>query len=462
MNRSLTLRFGLYFVGVAVCSILLAALVSNYFVNRQFDDYVTANEEARNGQIANAIAQAYTTAGGWTPQFVHSIPRWATMLGVRLRIVTRDGLEVIDTGSTRSMLGQQTQPGTQEEPADDGIQSSMPIVTSSQRFVATVYISRLHPDTDLLDQDTLFRRSTNYSLIVSALVAAVLALVLSFFVSQRLVRPVRAVTAAAQAMEGGDLSHRVQASGGDEVAELGLAFNRMAETLSHQEKLRKNLTADVAHELRTPLATIQSQIEAFQDGVMDPTPERLESIYEETIRLARLVGDLRQLSEAEGGQLVLHATPLDLNQFVAETISGLEPRFAEEGVALETEFAAEPQVVLADKDKLRQVIINLASNALKFTSQSGWVRISTTTEDDWRTLTVADNGTGIAEDDLPYIFERFFRADKSRSRATGGAGIGLAITKQLIEAHGGTITVTSIFGQGTTFAIRLPKTQAHP
>ncbi len=383
------------------------------------------------------------------------------MLGVRLRIVTRDGLEVIDTGSTRSMMGEQATPKNGSNgPTDDAIQSSMPIVTSSQRFVATVYISRLHPDTDLLDQDALFRRSTNYSLIVSALVAAVLALVLSFFVSQRLVRPIRAVTAAAQAMEGGNLSHRVQAAGGDEVAELGLAFNRMAEALSHQEKLRKNLTADVAHELRTPLATIQSQVEAFQDGVMDPTPERLESIYEETVRLARLVGDLRQLSEAEGGQLVLHAVPLDLNEFVAETISGLEPRFAEENVALETEYAAEPQIVLGDKDKLRQVIINLTSNALKFTSESGWVRISTATEDDWRTLTVADNGTGIAEDDLPYIFERFFRADKSRSRATGGAGIGLAITKQLIEAHGGTITVTSTFGQGTTFTIRLPKTQA--
>lgn len=455
MNRRLSVRLALCFVGIAVLSIVLAGLISNYVVNRKFDEYVAANEEARNAQIAQALADAYSTEGGWTPGLVQRIPRWATMLGVRIRISTRDGSEVIDTGSMRSMMT----PEAADEPPDEGLTNTLPIVTAKQRFVGTVQIGRLQPDTTLFEQDVLFRQSTNTALLVSGIVAALLALVLSVFVSQRLVRPIRAVTAAAQAMEGGSLSQRVETTGNDEVAELGNAFNQMADALTHQEQLRKNLTADVAHELRTPLSTIQSQIEAIQDGVMEPTPERLESIHEEIVRLARLVGDLRQLSEAEGGTLTLATKPVDLNTLVAEIVTGLEPRFSEEGVALDIDLADQPQTALLDRDKMRQVIVNLTSNALKYSQRGGWVRLSTATAGDSCTITVADNGAGIDEEHLPHIFERFFRAEKSRSRATGGAGIGLAITKQLVNAHGGQITVSSEFGRGTTFVIKLPRVQ---
>ncbi|RJQ53285.1 MAG: HAMP domain-containing protein [Actinobacteria bacterium] len=451
MTRKLSIRLGLFFVAIAVISIVLVAFVSTYFVNRRFDEYVAANEDARNAQVAETLARAYSAQGGWTPELVHQIPHWSRMMGIRLRIVTRDGQEVIDTAPTM-------EEGTASEAND--LQSVVPIVTPKQRFVAIAYVSRLGQDKTLLDQDILFRRSTNESLVISGVVAALIALVLSFFVSARLVYPIRALTTAAKAMEQGNLNHRVEATGGDEVAELGKAFNQMADALHEQQQLRKNMTADMAHELRTPLATIQSQIEAFQDGVMEPDAKNLASIHEETIRLARLVGDLRELSEAEGGKLTLHSQPADLAEFAGESLAALEPRFIEEGVTLEKQLASSGRMVLLDRDKMRQVLLNLVSNALKFTPRGGWVRVTVASEAAYETLTVADNGAGISGSDLPYIFERFFRADRSRNRAMGGAGIGLAITKELVEAHGGRITVTSVEGQGSSFVVRLPVARA--
>lgn len=488
MNKRLSVRFGFYFVAIAVLSIALVALVSNYFVNQVFDRYVESSEDARNQQIAESLGKSYSSAGAWTPELLARIPQWATMMGVRIRLVARDGRLILDTvsgpdggsttatgsargsgvatgaagdsaTSTRSAGGSAGGRVTETQPGDAQRGTPIAIVATNQKYVANAYISRLPGPTGLLRQARLFRRSINNALLVSGLIAAAIALLISSVVSQRLVRPLQAVTAAAQAMEAGDLSHRVPTTSGDEVGELGAAFNRMADALQHQERLRKNLTADVAHELRTPLATIQSQVEALQDSVIQPDAKNLESIHEEVVRLARLVGDLRQLSEAEGGTLTLATQPVDLNEFVAETVAGLEPRFTEEDVTLDTEFAETPQTALVDRDKARQVIINLVSNALKFAPSGGWVRVSVATEKGFRTITVADNGPGIEEKDLPYIFERFFRTDKSRSRATGGAGIGLAITKELVEAHGGHITVSSVMGQGTTFTVSLPATK---
>jgi len=232
-------------------------------------------------------------------------------------------------------------------------------------------------------------------------------------------------------------------------------INRLAETLGQQEVLRKRLTADVAHELRTPLATLQSHLEAMVDGIWQPNIDRLSSCHEETIRLAKLVGDLEQLARYEGENPVLDKQPFDLANLLQRIATNFAGEFRNQNVTLTVQPS--PQLVEADEDKVSQIFVNLVANALKFTPSGGAVAITMTGTEQQVTVSVRDTGIGIAGEDLPYIFERFYRADKSRHRLTGGSGIGLAIVKSLVEAHHGSITVTSEPGRGSEFLVTLPR-----
>jgi two-component system, OmpR family, sensor histidine kinase BaeS len=219
--------------------------------------------------------------------------------------------------------------------------------------------------------------------------------------------------------------------------------------------LRKRLTADVAHELRTPLATLQSHMEAMIDGIWEPDTERLESCHEEILRIGRMVGDLEKLARFESENLVLNREPFDMAELVKRIIINFESDFRNKRVKID--FHGTEQIVTLDKDKISQVVVNLVSNALKYTCEGGDVKVGIRDIGDMIRLTVQDTGIGISEEDLPCIFERFYRADKSRNRLGGGSGIGLAITKAIVEAHTGTIKVTSRLGEGTEFVLELPK-----
>jgi len=240
-----------------------------------------------------------------------------------------------------------------------------------------------------------------------------------------------------------------------ETAQLIETINNLAETLEKQEALRKQLTADMAHELRTPLATLQSHMEAMIDGIWEPDTGRLKSCHEEIVRINKMVGGLEKLARYESDNLILTRTSFDVSELVRHIVNNFENEFLNKNIDLE--FAGEESVLNADKDKVSQVVINLLSNAIKYTPRGGAVKVTVKDSHDVVQIIVKDTGTGIPPEDLPHIFERFYRADKSRNRLTGGAGIGLTITKAIVEAHKGKIQVQSKINEGTEFIISLPK-----
>jgi signal transduction histidine kinase len=307
-----------------------------------------------------------------------------------------------------------------------------------------------------------FVTSVNRGLLMASLVAGALAVAISLVVARRLTAPLASMTQAAQAMARGDLSQRVRADSNDEIGRLAVAFNSMAASLARAEDVRRNLVADVAHELRTPLAVLRADLEALQDGVYQPTPERLTALREETDLLGRLVADLHELSLAEAGQLTLERRLAALAPLCQQIVAAMEPQASARGVTLALGQVDGGAVSNVDPDRIGQVLRNLVSNALRYTPTGGSITLSCRTDGKGNIIWVRDTGAGIKPDDLPHVFDRFYRGEKSRSRATGGAGLGLAIVKQLVEAHGGQVWVESTLGQGTTFFIRLPQVAGLP
>ena len=279
---------------------------------------------------------------------------------------------------------------------------------------------------------------------------------LGVFVSRLLTAPLARLTGAAQAIAAGDLSQRVDVRSKDEIGDLGTAFNGMAASLAEAETLRRNLIADVSHELRTPLTIIQGNIQAILDGVYPLEMAQMAGLYDETRLLTRLVDDLHDLALADAGQLRLERTPVNVSDLARTAVGQFDPVAEAAGVKLTLETSEDVPEVLGDADRLAQVLRNLLSNAIRHTPAGGQVVMRVERAGEQVTIQVADTGSGIAPEDLPHVFDRFYRGDKSRSRRGGGAGLGLAITRQLVTAHGGQIAVASTPGLGTTFTISLP------
>ena len=301
-----------------------------------------------------------------------------------------------------------------------------------------------------------FQETVSRSLLVSALIAGSLALALGAILSWQVVRPLRWLTRGAERIAAGDLAHRVEVTSRDEVGQLARAFNSMAEALERDERARRNLLADVAHELRTPLTVIQGTADAILDNLYEPTPERIQAIKEEAALLAKVVSDLRDLTLAESGHLALDRSEVDSRELAERAVRGVRGVADAKGVALELTTSPDLPSLSADPERIAQVLGNLLGNAVRHTPPGGQVSLSVTSRADGVVFAVADTGEGIAEEDLPHVFDRFYRGDRSRSRETGGSGLGLAIARQLVEAHGGQIWVESALGKGSKFAFNLP------
>jgi len=286
---------------------------------------------------------------------------------------------------------------------------------------------------------------------------ALLALGGTVLVSRRVLRPIRALTAAAGLLGEGDLARRVPVQGRDEMAELARSFNRMAGSLQEAEHRQRRLIADVAHELRTPLSNLRGYLEALKDGVVSGDPRLFDNLHREAVLQQRIVDDLQDLALAEAGVLAYHRTEVDLAELLATCRTAHQAAADAAGVTLDVEAGA-PVVVQADPDRLRQVLGNLVTNAIRATPAGGSVTLRLTVTDlGPRVVRVIDTGAGIDPADLPHIFDRFWRADRARGRATGGGGLGLAIAKQIILDHCGQITATSRLGRGTTVTVTLPR-----
>lgn len=302
-----------------------------------------------------------------------------------------------------------------------------------------------------------FLRAMNTALAVAATAAFLAAVAVSIFVTRRIVAPVRAMRTASARIADGRYSERVPVTSDDELGDLAGQFNRMATRLEQVEQMRRDLIADVAHELRTPLASIDGYMEALIDGVIPAEPETFHRIRREAARLQRLVADLRELSRVEAGQLPVQMRPVAVSELADAAAARMRPQFDDKGVALDVDVPPGLPRVLADPDRVGQVLTNLLGNALQYTRPDGHVTIRARREQGMVMIAVADTGVGIAPEHLPHLFDRFYRVDHSRARSSGGSGIGLTIARHLVEAHGGTIRAESAGpGRGATFTFTLP------
>ncbi len=302
-----------------------------------------------------------------------------------------------------------------------------------------------------------FTAAVSEVLAVGTLVAAVAAALVSLFTARRIVEPIRAMMHASQHIAAGDYHERVRVPNNDELGALAESFNRMAEALEQTERRRLELIGDVAHELRTPLASIQSSMEGLVDGVLPSEPETFVDIQREVARLQRLVRDLTELSRAETGQIALEPVSTAADDLVRAAVERLSPQFQDKGVGLVLQVPANLPHVRADIGRITQVLLNLLGNALQYTPAGGRVTVLTWVDSHELYFSVCDTGIGITSEHLPHVFERFYRADKSRSRAGGGSGVGLTIARHLVAAHGGRLWATSAgTGLGSTFTFTLP------
>jgi len=307
------------------------------------------------------------------------------------------------------------------------------------------------------DLNESFAVAVNQILLIAAAAALLTAVLVSTFVTRRLVRPIQRMRDASRRIAAGEYEERVEVPGEDELGALARSFNQMARTLAETEERRRQLVGDVAHELRTPLANIRSVMEGLVDGVLPRDPATFHQVEREVSRLQRLVQDLEDLSRAEAGQMLLEREHVDPSRFIEEAATRLRPQYEDKEVALAIDLPEQLPVVAVDTWRMTQVMLNLLGNALQYTPQGGRVMVTAGREEGQLVLSVSDTGLGIDPEDLPHLFDRFYRADKSRSRAGGGSGIGLTIARHLVEAHGGRLWAESAGpGHGSTFTFTLP------
>jgi signal transduction histidine kinase len=297
----------------------------------------------------------------------------------------------------------------------------------------------------------------NRAILLAALLSIGAALVGAALLTTGMLKPVRELTSAARALAGGDLARRVLVRTHDEVGELSEAFNHMAQSLQQAEVLRRDMTADVAHELRNPLSVMQARVEAVMDGVYAPTPANLQPVLEQTRLLSRLVEDLRTLALADAGQLPLERTEIGLRGLLERTVNSYRTQAQAVGVELRLTVPDRSDVrTQADPGRIEQVLGNLLANALRHAPHGTAVDVRLEVQAERARIEIADQGEGIPSEALPYVFERFYRADRARSREHGGTGLGLAISRQIVEAHGGTITAANRPEGGAAFRVELP------
>jgi signal transduction histidine kinase len=339
---------------------------------------------------------------------------------------------------------------------DDGV----PIEVDGEVVGYLLPALRHPPDWPLDAAQAAFLFRVRMILWIGAAAALGAALIVGGLLFRSITAPLRRLTTASEAIAGGDLSARADVRGRDEVAQLADSFNEMAESLSQMEMARRNQTADIAHELRTPLTVLQGTIEAMLDGVYSTDSENLQAALSQTRTLSRLIEDLRILALADAGKLYLERDCLDLEPFLREIVEAHQPPAREQGIALVLDVPSTLPPVCVDRDRLAQVIGNLLANSLLYVQQGGHVTVEASRKESGVVVSVTDDGPGVAPGDLPHLFERFWRADPARQRATGGSGLGLSIARYIVEAHGGRIWAEPTPGGGLTVRFSLPTPNA--
>lgn len=504
-------RMALSFALTSLMTVLILVCVIMVVWGSAFSEYTRANVIDLAKLTSEKLADSYEQDGEWTVDTLYAIAQSSSISDdIGLQVLDAEGTILYDdTWPVASVAADvkksEVEPGSAEEgsvvatdqgsagqeaatsaegsataaekdepkikfdrhglistaPTDEEGAITEPITTSDGKVVGKVRLWVLGSDVLLTKTDTAFREKTIDAMFLAAAIAVAISVMIGLFVSRMLTNPIRRITGTAKQIRDGDLSARTNMRGDDEIDQLGETFDEMATSLEKDLKHERRLTSDVAHELRTPLMAMLATVEAMQDGVYPTDNEHLETVASETRRLARLVQQMLDLSRMENHTAPMNIEAVDMVELVRGIVNAQEPLFHERDLRLR--FADETQgkmpFIKVDPDMITQCVINLMSNAMRYTPEGGWVIVTVGLDRKHLTISVSDTGIGIAKEDLSRIFGRFWRADASRAREAGGLGVGLAVTKQIVERHHGFISVESELEKGTTFTIHLPREQ---
>jgi len=492
--RSLQFRLTLGFTVILGGALLSVSAFAYATTERKIDAFSDEISVARAERLDQVVADSYTKNDSWV-EVQDALVQVSRLYDWRIVIEDERGLIVGDSHSAFDRNPLLSQFFLQRPVVVGGVQMGNFFIETGEAFVAppgsrSAFIRELangerergfgdptglqplptresgnddqHPVSDIAlaaePQLSELASSFNRSLLLSGLIAALAGIGMVTFTTRRALAPVHQLSIAASEVARGDLSQRVEANAGSELGDLGLAFNEMAGALEDSEAERRRLTADIAHELRSPLTNIQGYLEAIKDGVLEPDDGTIDTIYWQTKYLGALVEDLRLLALVEAGSLRLELVESDLSCLVRDAAEAFRPRAVERSITLELTARAGMPIARLDPTRIRQVVSNLVENAITHTPEGGRVAVTVAPTPDAATATISisDTGTGISPDDLLHVFDRFYRVDPSRNRVTGGAGLGLTIVKRLVEVHGGNVDASSTPGSGTTFTVQIP------
>ncbi len=466
-KMSLKKKLSLGFLIAVIGSIIIASSISNYMINNRFNEYLVQEHKNKINQIIVAIEDMYKEDKGFQALKYDEIKRYAVLNELYIEIKDKKGSKIFTSGDDHlkhrsmmnSMMGhgmgnmmgkmKNLDLGDYKEEEQWLKKNNVTFGKITIGYFGTSYLS---------NGALTFKRTLNHSFIVSMVITFILGLILSWILSKQLSKPLVKIKEIANTMRMGNLNIRSNIkSNTTEIQELSNSINYLAETLQQQEDLRKRLTSDMAHEIRTPITTLKTHVEAIIDGIWEPTEERLQVFYEELERLTNLVNNLRNISKLEKAETVVNKTNLNITKEIEKVVETFNPLYEKSGFKIVIKLEKDVYGFI-DKDKLKQIMHNLLSNSHKYLNEDGLVKVSLSKGKDKIFIKVEDNGEGIPKEDLPHIFERFYRSDVSRNKTTGGTGLGLTITKTLVEAHGGHIRVESKMGVGTKFIIEIKTT----
>jgi len=447
MRCSLRCKFLLLFVLISAIA-LSSAFVLRGVVMRDFGQYLDGESQDRINRVVGLLEGGYDRNGGWRRDSLATDLAWALQLGVEVNLFDSAGRQVINSGQAVSswtpLMRKRVLDATGYDPRALKVASvPYPLYLRGEEIG--------HLETRMLDRvkEAYFVRSSSRVLLVSVTILGFISVLAGIIASRRITRPILELVDASGDIAGGNLSRRVRSSGSDEIGRLSESFNSMAHHLEAQEKLRRTLLSNAAHELRTPLAIISGELEGMLDGVLPTDRSALQSLHDEARRLTVILDGVDELSLAEAGALNLRKEAFILKPYLAAIAGRFERTFADKNVVLQLECPDDLQVN-ADPDRLSQIIINLVSNSLKAVASGGWVSLVASCENNRVCLQITDNGYGIPAEDLPHVFERFYKGKN------GGLGLGLAIVQELVMAHGGTLSVRSSVDTGTSISVIIP------
>ncbi|SHL70408.1 Signal transduction histidine kinase [Anaerocolumna jejuensis DSM 15929] len=486
MKYSLKQKLTFSYVIIVVASIGFAILFANVGIRNQFKHYAIQKQGKETEEIISLIRMKYEEEGGWSSKYLDLIGMNALQNGMTL-VIKDTGGKVIwsayehNNGLCQIMIKNMALnmssysnkwDGRYEEKSYPIKEKNSVIAELTTGFMGPYYFN---------DEELLFIKALNSILVFAGVTSVLLAVFLGIFMSVRLSNPLKKISDKALFLAKGEYKERITEDlNTREIKILADTINQLSDALMEKDRLRGQLTQDVAHELRTPLTSVQGHMEAMLDGVWELSNERLLSCYEEIMRLKSLIGSIEDLSASEDKNILLHKEEFEFSSLVERLLHNYEKELSDKKMQVKLRGRLEEKnagnlnygdiiygdvnygdviyadVIYADKDKMCQVLNNLLSNAVKYCDRGAEVIITLEQEAGQAVIKVSDNGNGISQEDLPHIFERFYRADKSRNSNTGGAGIGLSITKSIVEAHGGSITASSEYGKGTEFTILLP------